>query len=83
MSRARQEGINFIDTAEAYQNSERVLGQILDLQGGTRNDLVIASKFGQMLPGARQGYTALDIEQALTRSLQHLQTTYIDLYQVQ
>jgi aryl-alcohol dehydrogenase-like predicted oxidoreductase len=70
-----------LDTAEAYQNSEKVLGQVLDLQS-RRHQLIIASKFGQNLPDGRTQYTPLDIEHALTKSLQNLQSTYIDLYQV-
>ncbi|XP_055328181.1 uncharacterized oxidoreductase YccK-like [Paramacrobiotus metropolitanus] len=81
VDKALRLGINFFDTAEAYTNSEAVLGRIL--QGsGQRSQVIIASKFGQCLADGRQGYTAADIEKALTKSLEQLQTTYIDLYQI-
>lgn len=71
-------GINFFDTAEAYLNSEGVVGRLFE---GRRQGVVLASKFGY---GANKktGYTALDIEQALTASLERLRTDYLDLYQV-
>ncbi|OQV22078.1 putative General stress protein 69 [Hypsibius exemplaris] len=81
VNKALSEGINFIDTAEAYNNSEKVLGDILDLQS-RRGDIVIASKFGQKHPQGVVGYSAVDIERALTGSLQTLKTSYIDLYQI-
>ena len=83
MHEAIKNGINFFDTAEVYTNSEKVLGPIL--QGsGNRKDHIIASKFGQCLKTSdgRTGYTAVEIEKALDQSLQTLQTSYIDLYQV-
>jgi len=75
VNRALEVGINFFDTAEAYPNSEEVLGRIL---AGRRKDVVIASKFGGRVPK----FTAVDIEQSLTTTLQRLQTDYVDLYQV-
>ena len=61
---------------QAYLNSEKVLGRILE---GRRKDVVIASKFGARLS---EVYTPQDIEQSLMTSLQRLRTDYIDLYQV-
>ena len=79
MDRALEKGVNFFDTAEAYKNSEVVLGRALQ---GRRQNAVIASKFGQNHPAGKTEYSATDIENALTQSLSKLQTTYIDLYQV-
>lgn len=81
VDKAIELGVNFFDTAEAYgnHNSERVLARCL---AGRRRDVVIASKFGRHVGGSVKEYTATDIEQALTASLQALETDYIDLYQV-
>jgi aryl-alcohol dehydrogenase-like predicted oxidoreductase len=68
-------GVNFFDTAEGYGNgrSEQVLGQAL---AGRRDRAVIATKVSvSHLSGP-------GIEKACERSLQLLQTDYIDLYQI-
>jgi len=66
-------GINFFDTAEAYESgtSERVLGQALV---GKRDNAIIATKV------APNHLTAEDVVAACERSLGYLQTDYIDLY---
>ncbi|XP_070565685.1 uncharacterized oxidoreductase YccK-like [Ptychodera flava] len=76
VDKALELGVNFFDTAEAYGShaSEKVLGKCL---GNRRRDVVVATKFGK-----QHAYSAEDIDEALTASLQALQTDYIDLYQV-
>ncbi|MFC1976239.1 aldo/keto reductase [Chloroflexota bacterium] len=68
-------GINFFDTAEAYErgHAERVLGRGLD---GRRHEAVIATKVwaGNLAPD--------DVIKACEQSLENLQTDYIDLYQI-
>ena len=70
---ALDKGINFFDTAEAYGNSEKVLGKALL---GKREGLVIATK---PVPGRM---TKEEIIKACEDSLERLQTDYIDLYQI-
>ena len=68
-------GINFFDSAEGYGagRSERVLGQALV---DRRDKAVIATKVGP-------SHLAPDeVVEACERSLRHLQTDYIDLYQI-
>lgn len=75
-------GINFIDTARAYGESEAVLGKALQ---GRRNDVVLATKVGLHHPdgslptGERLRRHMLD---SLETSLRLLRTDYIDLWQL-
>ncbi len=76
-------GINFIDTADLYNEgrSEVVLGKAL---AGKRHDVVIGTKgFSQMGPGVNdRGLSRKHLIDAVEGSLQRLDTDYIDLYQV-
>jgi aryl-alcohol dehydrogenase-like predicted oxidoreductase len=63
-------GITFIDTANAYTNSEERIGKAISRR---REGLVIATK-----TLARKGD---EVESHLNLSLQHLGIKYIDLYQ--
>lgn len=83
VNRALELGVNFIDTANIYDNgtSETFLGNILR---GRRSEVVIATKFGGPMgdgPNDRGGSRA-HIMQAMDASLRRLQTNYIDLYQI-
>lgn len=68
-------GVNFFDTAEGYGNgySEQLLAKALYQ---VRKDVVIASK------ASPQNFAPADLRAACERSLQNLQTDYIDLYQL-
>jgi aryl-alcohol dehydrogenase-like predicted oxidoreductase len=72
---ALDEGINLIDTAEMYGNgkSEQVIGKALK---GKRDKAVIATK---VLP---ENLAYEDVIAACERSLDALDTDYIDLYQI-
>jgi len=86
IQRAIDLGINFFDTADVYGcgHSERVLGKALS---GRRQEVVIATKFGQVfVEETRQaiGYDTRPehIRQACEASLNRLNTDVIDLYQL-
>ena len=65
-------GVNFIDTAEGYRESERFLGRALK---GRRDKVVLATKLS--------GDHDLDhLNRAIENSLRSLDTDYIDLYQL-
>lgn len=68
-------GINFFDTAEGYGNgySEQLLGRAL---AGRRDQAIIASKVSQ------RNLAPDDLVAACERSLRHLGTNTIDLYQI-
>ncbi len=93
---ARDQGVNFIDTAELYAippkadtygASEIIIGNWLK-KGGHRDDVVLASKVcgpTAWCPHIRKGEAKLDqknIFAAVEGSLKRLQTDHIDLYQV-
>lgn len=80
---ALENGINFFDTAIAYQagSSERYVGKALRAMA-KRDEVVVATKF---LPRSPQQIAAgiggkQAIAQSLDQSLQNLGTDYIDLY---
>jgi hypothetical protein len=84
---AREEGINFFDTAQAYGfgASERLLGKAL--AGDVRNrrdEIVIATKGGLRIQGERLVRDASPawLRAGVESSLKALGTDYIDLYQV-
>ncbi|MBQ0733992.1 aldo/keto reductase [Aquimarina celericrescens] len=91
---ATTQGINFIDTAELYSvpankdtqgSTEKIIGTWLK-KSGKRDEVVIATK----IVGPRDfvkhirtgGFTKAEFTDAINKSLQRLQTDYIDLYQL-
>ncbi|TVX93173.1 aldo/keto reductase [Paenibacillus agilis] len=81
---AKEEGINFIDTAECYGDhlSESLIGNFLARD--KREDWVVATKFGHQFHSHLNRTDRFDAEHVLTqldKSLLALKTDYIDLYQ--
>lgn len=78
LARARELGINLLDTAPAYGDSEERLGRLL---AGQRRDWLICSKVGEEFEGGRSrfdfspGYTRHSVQ----RSLRRLRTDVIDI----
>lgn len=83
---ARELGVNFFDTAQAYGfgKSEGVLGRALrDELARDRDNLVIATKGGINPGGQRPRDARRDfLRQGVEQSLRSLGTDHIDLYQV-
>jgi aryl-alcohol dehydrogenase-like predicted oxidoreductase len=82
-------GFNLVDTADVYSRwvpghkggeSEAIIGRWLARRGG-RARIVIATKVGMDMGGGETGLSKAYILRAVERSLQRLQTDYIDLYQ--
>jgi len=91
---AISQGVNFIDTAELYSvpakketqgSTERVIGSWLK-KHGKRDEVVIASKIvgpAEFSKHIRKGdFSKQEITDAIHKSLERLQTDYIDLYQL-
>jgi aryl-alcohol dehydrogenase-like predicted oxidoreductase len=80
---AHEQGVNFIDTADAYNSgmSEHVVGKAVK---GRRHEFIVATKgFIPTGPGPNdQGLSRKHIIEAVEGSLHRLDTDYIDLYQV-
>jgi aryl-alcohol dehydrogenase-like predicted oxidoreductase len=79
-------GCNLVDTADVYPawvpgnqggESEAIIGKWLK-RSGKRDRVVIATKVGKW--AEQPGLSPVNLQQAVDRSLQRLQTDYIDLY---
>jgi aryl-alcohol dehydrogenase-like predicted oxidoreductase len=79
--KALDAGINLIDTADAYQDSEEIVGRALK---GRRDDVVLATKVGRPVDSDphHQGASRRWITTAVEHSLRRLQTDHIDVYQI-
>jgi len=91
---AVSKGINFIDTAEMYAvpgrketqgSTERIIGSWLKKQ--KREDFVLATKIVGPNPGMsyirdNMDFSKASITEAIDKSLERLQTDYVDLYQL-
>ncbi|WP_033261798.1 aldo/keto reductase [Amycolatopsis vancoresmycina] len=75
-------GINLIDTADRYADSEDIVGKALK---GRRDDVVLATKVGLPMGAGpnRQGGSRRWITTAVENSLRRLGTDYLDIYQLQ
>jgi len=76
-------GVSFFDTADMYADgrSEELIGRFL-VGSGHRSDVIIATKFGNLMPGQGQGARPKYVKKAFEASLKRLRTDYIDLYQL-
>jgi aryl-alcohol dehydrogenase-like predicted oxidoreductase len=79
--KALDAGINFVDTADAYGDSEDVVGKALE---GRRDNVVLTTKFSRPTgtDPNQQGTSRRWIVTAVENSLRRLRTDRIDLYQI-
>jgi aryl-alcohol dehydrogenase-like predicted oxidoreductase len=79
--KALDAGINLVDTADGYEDSEEIVGRALR---GRRDNVVLATKVGRPLgtDPNQQGASRRWIITALENSLRRLQTDHIDVYQI-
>jgi aryl-alcohol dehydrogenase-like predicted oxidoreductase len=95
MDYAVEKGINFFDTAEMYSvpgrketygSTEKIIGTWFK-KTGKRDDIVLATKIAGPNPGLayirkNMDFSPESLVLSLDKSLQRLQTDYIDLYQL-
>ena len=80
LNRAIDSGVNFIDTAAQYGNSEEIIGRALK---DRRSEYVLATKCMHRLDeGLDYAESRRSISESIDQSLSSLQTDYIDLLQV-
>ncbi|HEX4322311.1 MAG TPA: aldo/keto reductase [Acidobacteriaceae bacterium] len=84
--KAVEAGINFFDTADIYSLgvSEEITGHALKEFGGSRDNLVIATKVFNPMSDAPndRGLSRKHIMSAIDKSLKRLGVDYVDLYQI-
>ncbi len=83
LGRAKELGINLIDTAECYgdHTSETLIGQAIEKD---RESWIVATKFGHKFHGnfeRIQLWSAREVLEQLEASLKALRTDHVDLYQ--
>ena len=80
--KALDAGINLIDTADAYGDSEEIVGRALK---GRRDHVVLTTKVSRPMgtDPNQQGASRRWIMTAIENSLRRLQTDHIDVYQIQ
>lgn len=72
-------GLNVIDTAECYEQSEELIGQAVS---GRRKDYYLFSKCGHPNGMASEDWTPASLLQSIERSLKRLRTDHLDLIQL-
>jgi aryl-alcohol dehydrogenase-like predicted oxidoreductase len=76
---ALEAGLNVVDTAECYGDSEALLGAAI---AERRRDLHLFTKCGHYEGTGRDDWRPSSLERSITRSLQRLRTDYLDLLQL-
>jgi aryl-alcohol dehydrogenase-like predicted oxidoreductase len=73
-------GINFLDTAACYGNSEEWIGQTISHR---RQEYILATKAGHVVEGYEgEEWTAQTVLDSIERSLKRMRTDYLDLVQL-
>lgn len=78
LSEAQALGVNLLDTAPAYGNSEQRIGQLLP---GLRQDWILCTKTGEQYTGGESSYdfSSQAVTESVAQSLKHLKTDYLDI----
>lgn len=81
LNSALDAGLNVIDTAECYENSEELIGRAV---AGRRDDFYLFTKCGhEDHEGGKKGvWEKESLLKSIERSLRHLQTDHLDLVQL-
>ena len=80
LSAALDGGINFLDTAACYDNSEEWIGRTISHR---RHEYILATKAGHVIGGYQgEEWTPKTITDSIERSLVRMRTDYLDLVQL-
>ncbi len=80
LNQALDNGINFLDTAACYGDTEALMGETVSHR---RDEYVLATKAGHAVGDATgESWTPETIEHSIDRSLRLLQTDYVDIVQL-
>jgi aryl-alcohol dehydrogenase-like predicted oxidoreductase len=79
LNAALDSGLNVIDTAECYVNSEELIGKAV---ANRRNDFYLFTKVGHYDPSGKGGWSRESILGSIERSLKLLKTDRLDLVQL-
>ena len=79
LGRALDAGLNVIDTAECYDESETLIGEAV---GGRRRDFHLFTKCGHAGGWGRAEWRPAALEKSIERSLRRLRTDAVDLIQL-
>ncbi|CAN5593283.1 aldo/keto reductase [soil metagenome] len=79
LNSALDAGLNVIDTAECYENSEELIGSTISHR---RDDFYLFTKVGHPRGTGSEDWSAPSILQSIERSLQRLKTDGVDLVQL-
>src|SRR5437762_442113 len=79
LNKALDAGLNVIDTAECYSNSEEMIGTAVSHR---RNDFYLFTKCGHGENYMVDKWGPDDIRQSIDRSLKRLKTDHVDLIQL-
>ncbi len=95
MDEASESGVNFFDTAELYPvpfsldkygESERIIGRWMKSKNNRKNIIVATKIVGPLsfVKGIREpiDFSKKSLDHAFDKSLENLQTDYVDLYQL-
>ncbi len=77
---ALDNGVNFLDTAACYDNSEALIGRTI---AHRRDEFVLATKAGHVADGYEgESWTAETIRDSIERSLKRMRTDHLDIVQL-
>ncbi|WP_136605884.1 aldo/keto reductase [Paenibacillus dokdonensis] len=76
LNHALDAGLNVIDTAECYGDSEELIGKALS---GRRDDFYLFTKCGHATGFEEEDWDPVMLEKSIDRSLQRLKTDYVDI----
>lgn len=79
LNSALDSGLNLIDTAAAYQSSEKMIGEAV---GKRRREFYLITKCGAIEGFSRSDWSKKGILETIEQSLRNLKTDYLDIVQL-